>query len=430
MSVQQEPRISQLIPTIKCSDCGETVEFRRLGEHLCQGAPAVPALPSSYKNNNSNLGNSNMRMDNMPNMNKPSNNFNSSLSVSNNSNENLNGSIQHGRPLTGKPVNSNYPTPHTSSSTVSSSSSASKEYFDNDRQLNNQMITPPIQQSPPSPNHHYQQQQHYQAYGGIGGKVYPNIDPDDMMTNQIPPPQQSPDNHIKKNYNKDKSHKNGNVGSISSTKSGSGFDDLMEDLLREMDNMQTPSQKIKDICAYCNKPIGDSSPLWALGKSWHSHHLLCAECKKPINPDIGHVEKEGRVYCPDDFTNLFLPKCRRCKLPVQKEAITASDGKLEGKWHVTCFGCHNAPYCKRHYHKLNNSLCRKCDQPIEGPCAQTDEGWRYHPGCFVCYRCQYPLTDVYYIYDNEHYCETHIMEIQQRQQIRAEKRQTMFRNIS
>jgi len=49
MDVQQETRISQLLPSIKCSDCGETVEFRRLGEHLCQAAPAVPTLPSKYQ---------------------------------------------------------------------------------------------------------------------------------------------------------------------------------------------------------------------------------------------------------------------------------------------------------------------------------------------------------------------------------------------
>lgn len=47
----------------------------------------------------------------------------------------------------------------------------------------------------------------------------------------------------------------------------------------------------------------------------------------------------------------------------------------------------NAPYCKRHYHQLNNSLCRTCDDPIEGPCAQTIEGWRFHPECFRCNVC-------------------------------------------
>ena len=50
-----------------------------------------------------------------------------------------------------------------------------------------------------------------------------------------------------------------------------------------------------------------------------------------------------------------------------------------------------APYCKRHYHRLNNSLCRSCDEPIEGPCVQTIEGWRYHPICLSCSVCIFPF---------------------------------------
>lgn len=142
-------------------------------------------------------------------------------------------------------------------------------------------------------------------------------------------------------------------------------------------------------CAGCDGPIQKGeTPVYALGQSWHEHHLSCYQCKKPIQQSVGHVEKNGRIYCPRDFGELFLPKCRGCGLPVEKEAVCAQDGKLEGKWHAACFGCQtckkpfpdksfyvygDAPYCRRHYHKLNNSLCKSCDQPIEGPCAQTME---------------------------------------------------------
>ncbi|CAJ0903235.1 13010_t:CDS:2, partial [Entrophospora sp. SA101] len=170
------------------------------------------------------------------------------------------------------------------------------------------------------------------------------------------------------------------------------IDKLLNDLISEMDNT--------NICAYCDSKI-NSSPMWALDKAWHPHHLLCTSCQKPIDPNEGHVEKNGKVYCPRDYAENFLPKCRRCGLSVEKEAVSASDGKLQGKWHVECFNCHscykpfpdksfyvfnNAPYCKRHYHKLNNSLCRQCDDPIEGPCAQTVEGWRivqFHLQIFI-----------------------------------------------
>ncbi|KAI8364494.1 hypothetical protein EDC96DRAFT_202667 [Choanephora cucurbitarum] len=38
-------RISQILPTVKCSDCGRDVEIRRLGEHICSSQPPVPSIP-------------------------------------------------------------------------------------------------------------------------------------------------------------------------------------------------------------------------------------------------------------------------------------------------------------------------------------------------------------------------------------------------
>ncbi|KAI9320426.1 hypothetical protein BX666DRAFT_1195363 [Dichotomocladium elegans] len=38
-------RISQILPTVKCSDCGEDVQIRKLGEHICSNMPPVPSLP-------------------------------------------------------------------------------------------------------------------------------------------------------------------------------------------------------------------------------------------------------------------------------------------------------------------------------------------------------------------------------------------------
>ncbi|KAG0050320.1 hypothetical protein BGZ83_004901 [Gryganskiella cystojenkinii] len=198
------------------------------------------------------------------------------------------------------------------------------------------------------------------------------------------------------------------------------------------------------MCAGCDAPIRDETPVYALGLSWHERHLQCHHCKKPIQSSVGHVEKNNRVYCPKDFGELFLPKCRACGLPVEKEAVCAQDGKLEGKWHAACFGCQtckkpfpdksfyvygDAPYCRRHYHKLNNSLCKSCDQPIEGPCAQTMEGWRFHPGCFSCVECKTPLTDIYYNFENQAYCEKDIMVIQRTRNVRAERRKTFFGKV-
>ncbi|KAI7867791.1 hypothetical protein BDF14DRAFT_1695978, partial [Spinellus fusiger] len=110
-----------------------------------------------------------------------------------------------------------------------------------------------------------------------------------------------------------------------------------------------------------DRPIPpNTTSIRALGQYYHPGHLKCYHCYESISESTGCKEHQGRVYCRKDFKHLFLPKCRSCNKTVEKEAISAMDGKLEGKWHVDCFGCHtchrpfpdntfyvfeNAPYC-------------------------------------------------------------------------------------
>ncbi|KAF9931496.1 hypothetical protein FBU30_010005 [Linnemannia zychae] len=217
---------------------------------------------------------------------------------------------------------------------------------------------------------------------------------------------------------------------------------------REKEKLRIQRRRLPT-CAGCNDSIRSSeTTVYALGQTWHDRHLQCYHCRKPIlqptSGGSGHVEKNGRIYCATDFADLFLPKCRKCNKSVEKEAVSAQDGKLKGKWHTACFGCHTChrpfpdksfyvfddePYCRRHYHKMNRSLCKSCDEPIEGPCAQTVEGWRYHPNCFSCAECRIPLTDIYYNFENKSYCERDIAIIQRTRNVRAERRRTFFGKV-
>ena len=69
------------------------------------------------------------------------------------------------------------------------------------------------------------------------------------------------------------------------------------------------------------------------------------------------------------------------------------------------------PFCAYHYHEANNSLCAaaRCGQPIEGPCAVSHTGDRYHPDHFLCeFRgCKERLLE-YYEVDGRLYCERHV----------------------
>ena len=104
--------------------------------------------------------------------------------------------------------------------------------------------------------------------------------------------------------------------------------------------------------------------------------------------------------------------CRGCGEAIQGKGLTSSDGRLTGRYHKECFVCQtcrepfssstfyvfdNFPYCSRHYHTLNNSLCKRCDIGIEGPCLETERNERLHPHCFTCTVCatQIPCTSLY-----------------------------------
>ncbi|KAF9014085.1 hypothetical protein BDQ17DRAFT_1342035 [Cyathus striatus] len=128
---------------------------------------------------------------------------------------------------------------------------------------------------------------------------------------------------------------------------------------------------------------------------------VCVKCTKRIEDGRWIQTDSGGVLCERCWKNMYLPKCRRCNLPIEKQAVSSSDGQLKGKYHKECFNCHNChkpfpdktfyvydgkPLCAYHYHEANDSLCAaaRCGQPIEGPCAVSHTGDRYHPEHMVC----------------------------------------------
>ena len=82
------------------------------------------------------------------------------------------------------------------------------------------------------------------------------------------------------------------------------------------------------------------------------------------------------------------------------KSVSSADGRLTGRYHKPCFVCktckepfqttdfyvmNNHPYCGRHYHQLNGSLCKTCDQGIEGQYLETELKQKFHPHCFTCH---------------------------------------------
>lgn len=114
--------------------------------------------------------------------------------------------------------------------------------------------------------------------------------------------------------------------------------------------------------------------------------------------------------------------CRGCGDLIYGKSVSSADGRLTGRYHKRCFVCQtcrspfqtadfyvmsNQPYCGRHYHELNDSLCRSCDRGIEGQYLETELRQKYHPHCFGCQECHIILRDDYYEFGGRTLCEQH-----------------------
>ncbi|KAJ3477186.1 hypothetical protein NLJ89_g12431 [Agrocybe chaxingu] len=67
---------------------------------------------------------------------------------------------------------------------------------------------------------------------------------------------------------------------------------------------------------------------------------VCLKCQKTIDNGRWVSVDNGGVLCEKCWKNMYLPKCRRCTLPIEKAAVSSSDGQLKGKYHRDCFNCH------------------------------------------------------------------------------------------
>lgn len=152
-----------------------------------------------------------------------------------------------------------------------------------------------------------------------------------------------------------------------------------------------------------------------------------------------HQEREiTQENIPLDHTGKYAPgqgPCRLCLeeiLPNGKgsqKAIFSKTGELSGQWHRSCFSCNHEgcnvhfnknvqcyayddlPYCKHHYHELNDTLCELCSLGIEGECIENELNQKWHLHCLKCFKCNNPIKQDYYLFNGLIVCETDAMSI-------------------
>ncbi|EED24280.1 LIM domain protein [Talaromyces stipitatus ATCC 10500] len=89
-------------------------------------------------------------------------------------------------------------------------------------------------------------------------------------------------------------------------------------------------------CKSCKTPI-EGEVVVACGAEWHVGHFFCAECGDPFSQEKPFVEKDGFAWCLRCHSRRTASRCLGCKQPVLEDVIVTA---LGGQWHDKCFVCH------------------------------------------------------------------------------------------
>ncbi|KAJ5972203.1 uncharacterized protein N7479_002121 [Penicillium vulpinum] len=89
-------------------------------------------------------------------------------------------------------------------------------------------------------------------------------------------------------------------------------------------------------CKSCKTPI-EGEVVVACGAEWHVGHFFCAECGDPFDSQTPFVEKDGFAWCLHCHSRRTAPRCLGCKQHVMDDVVISAIG---GQWHERCFNCH------------------------------------------------------------------------------------------
>ncbi|KAJ5632590.1 hypothetical protein N7490_008929 [Penicillium lividum] len=89
-------------------------------------------------------------------------------------------------------------------------------------------------------------------------------------------------------------------------------------------------------CKSCKTPI-EGEVVVACGAEWHVGHFFCAECGDPFNSTTPFVERDGFAWCLNCHSRRTAARCLGCKQHVLDDVVVNAIG---GQWHERCFTCH------------------------------------------------------------------------------------------
>ncbi|OAK98832.1 hypothetical protein IQ06DRAFT_252514 [Phaeosphaeriaceae sp. SRC1lsM3a] len=115
-------------------------------------------------------------------------------------------------------------------------------------------------------------------------------------------------------------------------------------------------------CKSCKTPI-EGEVIVACGAEWHAGHFFCAQCGDPFDSSTPFVEKDGYAWCVNCHTHRYSTKCKKCRKPVTDTVVKA----LGAEWHMDCFCCVecSGPFQDGRYFLRGESqdpVCVKCEE--------------------------------------------------------------------
>jgi len=171
-------------------------------------------------------------------------------------------------------------------------------------------------------------------------------------------------------------------------------------------------------CRHCKQKISTGSVIQAFGGYYHPEHFVCVVCEQPFK-NGKYYESDEQPYCEKHYFALTAEKCEHCRKPVPEGSNSVRvQGKIFHSDCLTCTHCgtflaqtgsvfqkDGLVYCRNDYLNFFSKRCTACGEHLLNACISVNDEF-YHPECLRCSICNKSM-DKYICIEGHLRCEEH-----------------------